>query len=285
MVSKYKFEKFRNPDFPVYSSRQQGIGEIVVPHYHESAELIRILRGSVEMIIGTQKLILKSNEFAFIPPFGVHSVIGLSEDSQIEGLVFELSLITPCYGKLGVEKILTKEKITDFIINENNPIFADLCLEFDRALQTYEKPNIAYELKMLAHIFALTAILADNYYIEDREYESYDRLAPVFKYIAGNYQKNISLSDLSCIINVCDDHLIRLFKNSVNKSPIKYINDLRIQEAMKLLINTEFSVTQIAYKVGFSDPNYMTRLFKNTLDITPGQYRKKAIKNNRESKA
>lgn len=276
MISKYKFEKFRNPEFPVYSSRQQGTGEIVIPHYHESAELIKVLKGDVEMIISTQKFTLKSNEFVFIPPFSVHSVIGLSDDSKIEGFVFELSLITPCYGNLSVEKILTKEKITDFAINEGNRIFSDLCREFDRALQTYAKPDMAYELKMLAHIFSLTAILADNYYIEDREYESYDRLAPVFKYISQNYTKNITLSDLGGIVNVCDDHLIRLFKKSVNKSPIKYINDLRLQEVMKSLINTELSVTQIAYRAGFSDPNYMTRLFKSTLGITPGQYRKKA---------
>jgi len=276
MISKYKFERFNNPEFPVYSSKQKGEGEIVVPHYHESVELLRVLNGDVEVIIGIQKFVLKSNEFVFIPPFCVHCVMGLSKDSEIEGLVFELSLVNSCYGELGVEKILTKEKISDFIINGSSRIFSDLCREFDLAIGVYLKPDRAYELKMRSHIFALAAMLADNYYIEDRDYENYDRLAPVFKYISRNYQKNIALSDLSCMINVCDDHLIRLFKEAVNKSPIKYINDLRIQEVMKLLINTDLSITEISYKTGFSDPNYMTRLFKNTLEITPGQYRKKA---------
>lgn len=271
----YKFEKFSNPNFPVYYSVQKGKGEIVTPHYHEGAEIIKVLGGEITVTIKTEKITFKSGDYIFIPPFCIHSAVGESEDTKIQGLVFELSLINAKFGNLKIQKILEKEKITEFLIEQNSSLYDELDRNFTRAAETYSKTKMSYRLDMLSCIFGICALLCEKYFIDDKNYEDYDRLAPVFEYISQNLNDNIVLSDLSGIINVCDDHLIRLFKKSVNKSPIKYINDLRLQNAMKLLINSDLSITQIAYKTGFSDPNYMTRVFKKALEVTPGQYRRK----------
>ena len=80
---------------------------------------------------------------------------------------------------------------------------------------------------------------------------------------------------MSSLLNICDDHFIKLFKSATNKTPIKYINDLRIEAALKLLVDSNLSITQIADRVGFSNINYMIKVFKDTLNTTPKAYKTK----------
>ena len=86
-------------------------------------------------------------------------------------------------------------------------------------------------------------------------------------------------SELGGLLNVCNDHFIRLFRSATNKTPVAYIRDFRLQEALKLLLDGDLSVTDIASAVGFSSGNYMTRVFRSAFHMTPLQYRK----NNRKT--
>ena len=275
----YKFERFKDPDFKVYSSVQRGTGELVTPHFHESAEVIFLKMGSAEIGINTKRIRLKKGDIAFIPPFCVHSLKG--EAAEIVGIVFSLSLITPDISSLRAEQILCRDTVSDFVIDKTSDCYIPLKNAIISGREKYLKEGPAYKLKMLAALLEITAILSENYLTENRNAKSQERLAPVFDYIEKNFAEDIPISSLSRLLNVCDDHFIRLFKNTTNKSPVKYINDVRIEKAMKLLINTDQTVAEIAYKTGFSDQSYMTRCFKSALKTTPVRYRKSArIKSN-----
>jgi len=70
--------------------------------------------------------------------------------------------------------------------------------------------------------------------------------------------------------------LYRKVKQFVNQSPINFLRAYRLQKSIELLANTDvLSISEIAYRVGFSDPNYFSRVFSTTFDQTPSEYRKK----------
>ena len=54
---------------------------------------------------------------------------------------------------------------------------------------------------------------------------------------------------------------------------MQYIIDRRVENAMRLLITTDLSVADIATRTGFSSPNYMAKIFRDTIKLTPHQYR------------
>lgn len=92
-------------------------------------------------------------------------------------------------------------------------------------------------------------------------------------YIKNNYMKKIEVSDLSRESNLSKSRYYSLFKKLMGVSPISYLNSYRMSVASELLLNSEFSVNEISYKVGVNDPIYFCKLFKKTFSQSPGKFR------------
>ena len=69
------------------------------------------------------------------------------------------------------------------------------------------------------------------------------------------------------------EYFCRLFKQYTGKTPIEYLNNYRIEQAAKLLIETNDSITDIAFDCGFENTSYFIRKFKAQKSATPKQYR------------
>ena len=78
------------------------------------------------------------------------------------------------------------------------------------------------------------------------------------------------------MINVSPDYFTKMFKESIGKTPIDYINGMRVNTAMDLLCTTEMSMTEIAESIGFCNPNYFHKIFKQYMQTSPLAYKKSA---------
>ena len=92
-------------------------------------------------------------------------------------------------------------------------------------------------------------------------------------YIQSNYQKDISLDEISRVLDLSPYYFSKLFKETVGQSFVEYLTSLRIQEAKKLLNDNRLGMKEICQKVGYRDPNYFSRIFKKCVGITPTEYR------------
>jgi AraC family transcriptional regulator of arabinose operon len=101
-----------------------------------------------------------------------------------------------------------------------------------------------------------------------------DRLNDVIKYIEQNYNKDISIDELSEISNTSVSYLCRIFKESYNCSPFQYILKFRINVAKEKLINTKMKIEDIALSTGFNQLEYFCSLFKKYEECTPTEFRK-----------
>jgi len=99
------------------------------------------------------------------------------------------------------------------------------------------------------------------------------RMSMIYNYIMENFQKKITLEELSSLINVSPATFNRLFKKSMNKNFSDFIVEVRIGHACKLLMDTDLSISEICYLSGY---NYMTHFnsqFKQLMEKTPREYR------------
>ncbi|SFQ24943.1 transcriptional regulator, AraC family [Caldicoprobacter faecalis] len=103
--------------------------------------------------------------------------------------------------------------------------------------------------------------------------ETNGKFIKMLEWIRINIENNISVCDIAREFNYNPDYLSRMFKQKIGISLIKYINSLKITKAKKMLLCSDNSIKEIAYKLGFTDEKYFMKLFKKMENITPTQYR------------
>lgn len=94
------------------------------------------------------------------------------------------------------------------------------------------------------------------------------------KYIVDNYSKNITLTNTAQYINMSSAYFSKKFKEVTGFGFKEYLLNLRIKKACELLLETKYSITEIAYESGFNDSNYFGDVFKKNMGLSPLQYRK-----------
>jgi AraC family transcriptional regulator len=103
--------------------------------------------------------------------------------------------------------------------------------------------------------------------------ELYRRLSRSLDYIHSNIGEKIDLQDLSSASLLSKYHFLRLFKVAYGLSPYQYIQDLRIEKAQVALTKTTVPVADLAYSLGFDNPQSFSRLFFQRLGLYPSHYR------------
>lgn len=99
------------------------------------------------------------------------------------------------------------------------------------------------------------------------------KLAPVFRYLIEHFGEPLSLSDLASLAGFSRTHFCAVFRRATGLTPIQYLQQLRLQHAKELLINTDTSIARIAATVGMGDPCYFTRVFTHAEGLSPTAYR------------
>ena len=94
------------------------------------------------------------------------------------------------------------------------------------------------------------------------------------EYIMEHYTDHtLSVSAIAQHANISVSHLRRLFQSNTNSSPINYIHLLRLEKAKNLLLTSNYSILEIASAVGYADPYYFSRLFKEKTGLSPLRYK------------
>ena len=100
-----------------------------------------------------------------------------------------------------------------------------------------------------------------------------NQLQPVLDYIDRNFTKDLTLSELSDLIDLSPQYLCRLFKDCLNLRPFEYLARKRIQQAKIYLLEDRMNINEISSKVGYNDCSYFCAVFKKHEMLSPAEFR------------
>ncbi|MFC4600919.1 response regulator [Cohnella hongkongensis] len=92
-------------------------------------------------------------------------------------------------------------------------------------------------------------------------------------FMKANYARDISLDDVAGHVGMSSSYFSTYFKQETEVSFVEYLTRLRMDAAKKLMKDTDLRLYEIAAMVGYQDVKYFSRLFKKTMNVTPGEYR------------
>ena len=87
-------------------------------------------------------------------------------------------------------------------------------------------------------------------------------------------EPGLKVEEIAGAVSVSQVHLRRVFRAAAGETPVGYMTRLRLERARNMLIHSNFSVSEVALSVGFSDPFYFSRLFREAYGLSPGAYKK-----------
>lgn len=125
------------------------------------------------------------------------------------------------------------------------------------------RSSFAILLCLLAQAYSRTLMMGKSNY----------RLEKILDYINSHYYEDIELAKLAKLSALSESQLIRIFKQTYGNTPIGYQLELRLSEAQRLLRETSLTVSEISYRLGFSDSNYFSHFFHRKIGVSPVKYR------------
>jgi AraC-like DNA-binding protein len=116
-------------------------------------------------------------------------------------------------------------------------------------------------------------ILSNASFYEDTQNFNSRRLEKAFDFMRSNYNKGISLEDVSNVVNMPQVSFSRFIKKRTGRTFIESLNDIRLGHATRLLIDTTQTIAEISFNCGFNNLSYFNRIFKKRNSCTPKEYR------------
>ena len=102
-----------------------------------------------------------------------------------------------------------------------------------------------------------------------------NQLRHVIEWIDAHPTKDLSVVELASKCAMSERNFTRRFTSEMGVSPARFVEQSRLQHARRALEETDFSLEKIAARSGFNSADVLRRLFKRTLGVSPGDYRKR----------
>lgn len=148
----------------------------------------------------------------------------------------------------------------------------------DQLLNTHGFKRILLLLEILEVMTGKEDILPINNedLVQPQSRQEKDRLFEVYKFVNENFRNDIQLKDVARITNLTPQSFCRLFKKRNNLHFVEYLNQVRISNACKMLLDSDWTISEIAYNCGYKTISNFNKLFKETTGYPPKHYREVA---------
>ncbi|MDQ2086404.1 AraC family transcriptional regulator [Herbivorax sp. ANBcel31] len=254
------------------------------PNSHEFFEMVYIKKGNAVFEISGSPVEIGPNNIIIIKPGQFHK-FEVKSQTGCEFIVLSFRLENKFdnqFSGVSLEDFLNfvnKKEWGAFIslkVSHKNEIINLL----NRILSERENPEIGSEFLNYLLVLELFVLISRALKMEwensikNKSPKLKELIQAAVNYIHNNYERDISLKDISKYVFLSSSYFTRAFKEEVGVSPINFLLTVRVDRAKELLRDTDTKISDIALSVGFSNQQRFNDIFKKYTKKTPLQYRK-----------
>ncbi|MBO5196889.1 MAG: helix-turn-helix transcriptional regulator [Clostridia bacterium] len=259
---------------------------MALAHIHNAIELLYVNEGSFTTILGETEYYIEKGDLLLIRTGVIHRIFSGSEEKNsyyvikiAPSLIFDFAVDSNASKyilnlKLGEGKKCKWTKaelegtqlkaITESIINEHSK--DDYCS--DIAI----KSGCA---QILMHILRETEGDGSSQAVSEATDEVIRLIYKAIEHIYNNFQRKVTALECSKAVGMSYSYFSRTFKSVTGKTFSEFLEDIRLDNAKKLLLTTDKAVAEIAFESGYNDTCYFIAEFRKKSGLTPKQFRLK----------
>lgn len=270
-------------DFPFYIYEHTPSTHADILHWHDDLEIGLCLEGKGKFIFNEKKYDVAKGDIFIVSNFENHIAVS-DPESPVRFLflfflprlianptssTFDFEYLSPFWynSKSFCNKVDSSEEVAVHVSQTLLQIYED-----------WKGKEAGYRHLIVANVRKILALLLRHYKTTESDFfdihiKNYKRIQPVLEYIRKNYRTNLSLKEAANLLYMSTSRFRHYFKEITNFNFKEYIFYLRIAEAKRLLAETDMSISDISYNIGFSNQNQFYMLFGKYVLATPAKYR------------
>ena len=252
-------------------------------HFHNLMEIGICRWGTGDIIFDKKKYPYKSGDVIVVPKNYPHSIVSEPDTKCFWEYIYINS--ADCLEKMFKGEPRKKERFTEeaeyrpFLKSEEE--VAGLITEINLIMNQMRMREYEYRNCIRGLVFAMIMEIIKINHIDSEKPEFNQKYSPkkvkiigmAMEFIEENYKKDLRISDVAEAAFVSETYLRRLFAESCAISPMEYVKLVRINAACRLMKSTDVNITEVAYKVGFTNMATFINNFKQIVGCTPKQWK------------
>ena len=274
----YERKKHGTSLFPIqlYYLDENHPQYVMTAHWHNEFEIIKVLKGEFICFLNNISYHLTEGDILFVECGCLHR--GIPQNCIYECIVFDLNMLlrnTSDIAEKYIKPIINSCVGVHCLLNQNNSLLYTSTSELFCALKN---KKTSYELDVLSRLFKIFSLLYSEEYIISHPKTAHSRqtkaVIELLDWFENHLSEEITLDTLSAVSGLNKKYLCRIFKEYTSKTPITYLNELRIENACYEMTLNSKNITESAFDSGFNDLSYFCKTFKKIKGITPKEYKK-----------
>ena len=252
-------------------------------HWHDALEVIVPVKNGYTVILDDKTYTLHAGDIFLVPQRHIHSIKAPAEGVRITYL-FNMEKITGIKTLFYIEPLLMNpllisEKSHSSIYEESHELFLKMCnAYFDFGeLRELIILSLLFRFFILLGTENLEKVQQNIQQTEGKQGKYYNTFEYVFEYINTHFREELPLEKVASVACFSKYHFSRLFKQYTGMNYYEFLTQKRINEAITMLSNTNYSITDIALETGFENLTSFNRSFKKLKGCSPREFKKRQM--------
>lgn len=258
-------------------------------HWHPAFEIDYVEEGELEFRTPEQTISLKKGEAVFINFNVMHDIrtTGRTKACKFYAHIFDMHFLSGMYNSIFEQKyivpILKSRQLQAVPIRPDHYTGIKMMGNILHMIELAVSEPFGYEFEIRAELGRFWCLLLEKTkplrtQFSESGQTDVMRVKQMMEYIHRHYSEKISLDDIASAASIGGRESARCFQRCIQVSPISYLNEYRIQMAAQMLLQTQDSILTISENCGFSSSSYFGKVFRETMNCTPKEYRQSNIR-------
>lgn len=267
--------------YSIYDCRMPQYHPNVPMHWHSEWEIDYVLSGEGELISGDEHFFCHSGDIVIALPNMLHASYPSSKGLRYMAFVFNGSILGAVEKDRSYSECISPIENNIFMprlkYDSSHPDYYNIRQAMETIVSEALKNDAGNDLMLKSALYSLFYYFSQekNKRPEDNSDVSLTALIrPALEYIIYNYERDISIDELSKMCMLSSSYFMGTFKKAVGMSAIDYLSQLRIQAACGALTSSDDEISKIAYSCGFNNLSNFNRQFRKLKGCSPREFRK-----------
>ncbi len=248
-------------------------------HWHDDWEFVLATKGTIQILTASDDILLQPGEAVCLGSGCVHEIKGEGQGSMLRSAVFHPRFLSSMDSVIW-EKYVRPLQNVGVVVLVDSVSWQRACIQnFCACWDALDREPLGFEIQAREALIQLALLLYTHLDVGRqipslREQRNSQRIKVMLGFIQGHYAESLTTAQIAASAMLSESECLRCFHTSINMTPGQYLKEYRLRVAAGLLANTSEKAGDIGAACGFLDAAYFTKIFREQMGCTPGEYRK-----------